>query len=99
MSTAITKWKRMVLAVGAGAAMMVAASTAPAAQCQSTFDEDGEAVVMCGSVAYYAGESDTEEDEVDEDGSAFVDVEDCEPGKYWMMEFDDDDDYDTPMAC
>jgi hypothetical protein len=55
---------------------------------------------MCGSIAYYADEDgeDEDDDEVDEDGTLFVDVEDCEPGKYWMMETDEEG-FDIPLAC
>lgn len=88
---------RAALFAGVGATMlMLAPAAANAAQCRHTVDADGDPVTMCGSVAYY------DEDDGDDDGSLFVDVEDCEPGKYWMMEsFDDDgeNNFDTPMAC
>ena len=85
-----------------GATMFVLApAAANAAQCRQTVDDDGDAVTMCGSVAYYDDEDD-DDDDADEDGSLFVDVEDCEPGKFWMLETLDDEgdvDYDMPMAC
>ena len=57
-------------------------------------DEDGDPVVVCGSVARYVDVSDDDDDE--DEGTLFVDVEDCEPGKYWMM---DAGNIDVPMAC
>jgi len=100
MTTAMTKFKMMLATAGFGAAMIVVASSANAAQCRSTIDESGDAVVMCGSVAYYTDDDDGGVEEVadmfEDDGTLFVDVEDCEPGKYWMMETDD---IEVPLAC
>jgi hypothetical protein len=106
--------KRLCVIAGAGAFMAVLASTASAATCRSAFDEDGEAIMMCGSVAYAADEDDDDGDygdvDVDEDaqaardfeydeneGSLMVDLENCEPGKFWMMETDEAD--DVPLPC
>jgi hypothetical protein len=96
----MSKLSMLFAAAGIGAAMMMLGSPASAAQCRSTVDDSGEAVVMCGSMAYYADEDadDEDEEEYDEDGTLFVDVEDCEPGKYWMMETDDEG-FDIPLAC
>jgi len=83
-----------------GATMfMLAPASASAAQCRHTVDEDGDPVTMCGSVAYYDDEDDSDDDS--STGSLIVDVEDCEPGKFWMMEnfLADEDEWDTPMPC
>jgi hypothetical protein len=100
MSAAMTKLSMLLAAAGIGATMMMLGTPASAAQCRSAIDDSGDAVVMCGSIAYYADEGgeDEDDDEVDEDGTLFVDVEDCEPGKYWMMETDEEG-FDIPLAC
>lgn len=102
MKTAISKFKGMLVVAGTGAALLFAASSAGAAECRSTVDSSGDAVVMCGSVAYYADEDDDRDgpemldDMFEDEGTLFVDPEDCEPGKYWMLETDD---IDVPLAC
>ena len=112
MSSAILKLKRLCVIAGAGAFMAVLATTANAAQCRSVLDEDGDPIMLCGSVAYAAdedggeyGDVDVDEDaqdardfEYDEDeGSLMVALENCEPGKFWMMETDEAD--DVPLPC
>jgi hypothetical protein len=102
---------------GAGAFMALLATTANAAQCRSVLDEDGDPVMLCGSMAYAADEDDDEDGveeygdvDVDEDaqasrdfeydedeGSLMVALENCEPGKFWMMETDQAD--DVPLPC
>jgi hypothetical protein len=100
MSTAIKKSRMLLVAAGIGAAIFMFGSSANAAQCRSTFDAAGDPVVMCGSIAYYADDEGDDDEGYDEDmhdeyGSLFVDPEDCEPGKYWMMDIDDE----IPIAC
>jgi hypothetical protein len=112
MTTVMTNLKRLCVIAGAGALMAVLATTANAAQCRSVLDEDGDPVMMCGSVAYAADEeedidSDTDFDEDaqaardfdygEDEGSLMVDLENCEPGKFWMMETDEAD--DVPLPC
>jgi hypothetical protein len=104
MSSAIAKMKRVMIAAGAATAMMMVVSTANAANCRSTIDEDGDSVVLCGgAMALYDADDDDDEDDsrgfvYDEDeGSLMVDLENCEPGKYWMMETDEAD--DVPLPC
>jgi hypothetical protein len=84
----------------AGAAIVAIASSANAAQCRSTIDDAGEAVILCGTVAYDADDESDEpesfDDMYEDDGTLFVDVEDCEPGNYWMLETEE---MDLPMAC
>jgi hypothetical protein len=97
---------KMALIAGAGVTtLMLLMPAAEAAQCHSGKDKHGKAVMICGSVSYYAvaattsdDEADDEDDADDDDGSLIVDVEDCEPGKFWIMEHDDED-WDTPMPC
>jgi hypothetical protein len=90
------------LATACAAAIVTAASSAHAAQCRSAIDETGEAVILCGAAACYADDEYDDDElesldyEVEEDGGLFVDVEDCEPGSYWMLETDE---VDIPMAC
>lgn len=103
MSTAIAKVKAAMIAAGAAATMLMLASTANAANCRSIIDEDGDSVVMCGSTALYDEDDGDDEDDsrgfvYDEDeGSLMVDLENCEPGKFWMMETDEAD--DIPLPC
>jgi hypothetical protein len=102
MSTAIAKMKKVMIAAGAAAAMIMVVSTANAATCRSTVDEDGESVVLCGDTMALYDEDDDEDDSrgfvYDEDeGSLMVDLENCEPGKFWMMETDEAD--DVPLPC
>jgi len=102
MSTAIAKVKKAMIAAGAAAAMIMVVSTANAATCRSTVDEDGESVVLCGDAMALYDEDDDEDDSrgfvYDEnEGSLMVDLENCEPGKFWMMETDEAD--DIPLPC
>jgi hypothetical protein len=101
MRTALTKFGKILATAGAGAVLVALASVANAAQCRSTIDEAGEPVILCGTVAYDADDEDDDEpdsfdDMYEDDGTLFVDVEDCEPGNYWMLETDE---IDVPMAC
>jgi hypothetical protein len=86
----------------AGVALVAIATSANAAQCRSAIDETGEAVILCGAAAYYAEDAYDNDElesldyEVEEDGALFVDVEDCEPGSFWMLETDE---VEIPMAC
>jgi hypothetical protein len=109
MTSAMMNLKRLCVIAGAGAFMAVLATTANAAQCRSTFDEDGDPVVMCGALAYATdedgefGDVDLDEDAQDardfaydeDEGSLLVDLENCEPGKYWMMDLEDG----VPLPC
>lgn len=97
MTTAILKAKRALLATGAAAAFIMLASTANAA-CTDGDDCGG------SSVALYDEDGD-DEDEGDDgrdfvydenEGSLMVALENCEPGKYWMMEGAE---IDVPMPC
>ena len=113
MASTMTKLKHFCMIAGAGAFMAVLATTANAAQCRSVLDEDGDPIMLCGSVAYAAddaddgeyGDVDVDEDaqaardfEYDEEeGSLMVALENCEPGKFWMMETDEAD--DVPLPC
>lgn len=101
MTTAIAKMKRVMIAAGAAAAMIMVVSTANAANCTSTVDEDGESVVLCGGAMALYDEDDEDDSRgfvYDEDeGSLMVDLENCEPGKFWMMETDEAD--DVPLPC
>ena len=122
MTTAMKKLTRTLLVTGAGVAMIMLTSAANAEQCRKTVDEDGDAVMMCGSTAYYTDDdtkskphssysgrataSDDEDDDDDDDdddelGTGMVEgPQDCEPGKYWMMDGDgDDDEFDIPIKC
>jgi hypothetical protein len=97
---------RTALIAGAGAAtLMLLPAVANAEQCRHTVDEDGDPVVMCGSVAYYSdgqNATDTTDDgdtsDTEDQGTLFVDPEDCVPGKYYMMEMADDD-FSVPVKC
>lgn len=96
MTTTILRVKRALLATGAAAALIMVASTANAA-CNG--DDCGGS-----SVALYDedGDDDDEGDDgrdfvYDENqGSLMVDLSDCEPGKYWMMEGAE---IEVPMPC
>ena len=108
--TRLLKTFKMALIAGAGITTLILLmpAAAEAAQCHSGKDKHGKAVMICGSVSYYAaaatasddGDDDDDDDDADDDdeGTAFVDVEDCVPGKYWMMEMDDEG-FTIPMAC
>jgi hypothetical protein len=107
MTSAMMNLKRLCVIAGAGAVMAVLATTANAAQCRSVLDEDGDPIVMCGALAYAAdeeyGDVDLDEDAQDgrdfaydeDEGSLLVDLENCEPGKYWMMDLEDG----VPLPC
>jgi hypothetical protein len=112
--TRLLKTFKMALIAGAGITtlMLVLPATAEAATCHNGKDKHGKAVMICGSMTYYAaaatasddGDDDDDDDDDatagddDDQGTAFVDVEDCKPGKYWMMEMDDEG-FTIPMAC
>jgi hypothetical protein len=96
MTTAILRVKRALLATGAAAALIMVASTAYAG-CSG--DDCGGS-----SVALYDEDGD-DDDEGDDgrdfvydenEGSLMVALENCEPGKYWMMEGAE---IDVPMPC
>jgi hypothetical protein len=94
---------RTALIAGAGAAtLMLLPAIANAEQCRHTVDEDGDPVVMCGAVAYYPDAQDTtgntDPNDTEDQGTLFVDPEDCVPGKYYMMEMADDD-FSVPVKC
>lgn len=106
MTTALLRVKRALLATGAAAGLMIVASSADAS-CRWGRDDDGNRVQLCShtsSVAMY--DEDDDEDDEDDDGDEFVydenqgslmvDLSDCEPGKYWMLEGED---IDIPMPC
>jgi len=115
MASTMNKLKHFCVIAGAGAFMAVLATTANAAQCRSVVDEDGDPMMLCGSVAYAADEDDdaigggeygdvdldeaaqeARDFDYDEDeGSLLVALENCEPGKYWMMDLEDG----VPLPC
>jgi len=98
MRTALTTFRKALATACAAAAFVAIATSAHAAQCRSTIDGAGQAVILCGATAYDADddEPDSFDDMYEDDGTLFVDVEDCAPGNYWMLETDE---VDLPMAC
>jgi hypothetical protein len=97
MTTAILRVKRALLATGAAAALIMMASTANAS---CAYDDDD---CDSSSVALYDDDDDDDDDDdrdfvYDEnEGSLLVAIENCEPGKFWMMYTDMAD--DVMMPC
>ena len=90
--------------VAAAGALALLATTAHAAPCYGTLDGICSSHAFSAYAQYNNEDSDDEDDEGDEDddededdefiydedqGSLLVDIEDCEPGKYWMMDTED----------